>query len=263
MGILENKVAVFTGAGSGLGQASAIKCAQEGAKIIISDINPDRLSETMELLKAQGLTAEAMVCDVTKVEDAKAQIDKAVELYGRLDILVNSAGIGDGFSPVGEVEDKEWNLVMNINLNGTKNYCREALRVMVPQKSGSIINFSSLCGQTGGRQGAPYVASKWAVIGLTKNTAAMYADMGIRCNVICPGGIPTNFLKDATGNKLTKNKPFMAKALAGGNTNPRVEGKLGFPTPDEIADIVLFLGSDASKLINGVDLTADGGWGAY
>lgn len=263
MGKLENKVAVITGAGSGLGRAGVIKYAQEGAKLVISDINPDRLNETIEILKAQGLSAEPVVCDISKAADAKAQIDKAVELYGRLDIVVNCAGIGDGFSPVGEVEDAEWNLVMNVNLKGTMNYCREAVRVMQPQKSGSIINFSSLCGQTGGRQGAAYVSSKWAVIGLTKNTAAMYGDMGIRCNAICPGGVPTNFLKDPSGNKLAKNKPYMIKALAGGNTNPCVEGKLGFPTPEQIADIMVFLGSDDSKLINGVDLTADGGWGAY
>ena len=263
MGKLDNKVCMITGGGSGLGRAGAIKYAQEGAKVIITDINPDRLNESLQIMESMGLSAVGLVGDVRDKEVAKEHVAKAVELYGKLDVLVNSAGIADGFSPVGDVTDEEWNLVLETNLYGTMYYSREAVKVMLPQKSGSIINFSSLCGQTGGRQGAPYVASKWAVIGLTKNTAAMYADFGLRCNAICPGGIPTNFLKDPYGNKIPKNKPFMIKALAGGSVNPRVDGKLGMPVPEECAEVMLFLASDESKLINGVDLTVDGGWGAY
>lgn len=265
MGKLENKVSIITGAGSGLGRAGALLFAKEGAKLVLSDVSQPRLEETLALLEAEGLHAEGIVCDVRDVDAVKAHVDKAVELYGKLDILVNSAGIADGFSPVGEVDDAEWDLVLGVNLNGTKNYSREALRIMVPQQSGVIINFSSLCGQTGGRQGAPYVASKWAVIGLTKNTASMYSDIGIRCNAICPGGVPTNFLKDPEGNKLPKNKPYMAKALSGGMvcSNSRITGRLGQPVPEEIASIMLFLACDDSKLVNGLSLTADGGWGAY
>lgn len=267
MGKLENKVAIITGAGSGLGRAGALLYAREGAKLILCEINPTRLDETLELFKAEGLEAVGMVGDVRNVADAKAAVDKAMELYGKLDILVNCAGIGDSFSPVGEITDEEWDLVLGINLTGTKNFSREAIRVMQPQKSGVIINFSSLCGQTGGRQGCAYVASKWAIIGLTKNTAAMYSLDGIRCNAICPGGVPTNFMKDPDGNKILKNKPYMRKALSGGmvESNARInfEGRLGVPVPDEIATIMLFLASDDAKLVNGHALTADGGWGAY
>lgn len=267
MGKLENKVALITGAGSGLGRAGALLYAREGAKLVLYEVNPDRLNETLELFNAEGIEAVGIVGDVRNAEDVKAAVDKTVELYGKLDVLVNCAGVGDSFSPVGEVTDEEWDLVLGINLTGTKNFSREAIRVMLPKKSGIIINFSSLCGQTGGRQGCAYVASKWAIIGLTKNTAAMYSLDGIRCNAICPGGVPTNFMKHPDGNKITKNKLYMRKALSGGmvesNARINVEGRLGAPVPDEIATIMLFLASDDSSLINGTALTADGGWGAY
>lgn len=250
---LENKVAIVTGAGAGMGRAIALLYAKEGAKVVATDINEkDIQSVTEEIVKAGG-EATALVANIAKEEDVQNMIDTAVEKYGTLDILVNNAGIMDNFTPAQDVTDELWDKVIAVNTTGTMRAIRKALPIFLEKKSGVIINNASVGGLYGSRAGAAYTASKHAVIGLTKNVGFQYAMEGIRSNAIAPGGVNTNI-----GTTIDNpNKFGMERAMSGAQNNPR-SGE-----SEEIATIALFLGSDDSSFVNGQVITADGGWTAY
>ena len=180
-------------------------------------------------------------------------IEKAIELYGKIDILVNNAGIIDGMCSITEVEEETWFKVMNVNLNSVFYSSRKALEYMMKQESGNIINMSSVAGLFGSRGGAAYTTSKHALNGLTKNIAFMYANNGIRCNSICPGG---------TESEITENMGaptgFGVKRTYSGCANNIRIGKA-----DEVATIAVFLASEDSSFVNGQTIAADAGWTAY
>ncbi len=192
--------------------------------------------------------------DVTSEEDVGAAVALAAERWGRVDILVNNAGIMDDMTPVGDLSDALWDRVMDVNLKAPMRLTREVLAGMLAQGRGNIINIASVCGLQGGRTGAAYTASKHALIGLTKNTAFMYADKGIRCNAICPGYVATGL---AAAGALNPSALGMERALAGRGLSPRTA------QPEEIANVALFLASDESGSINGAAMVADSGWTAY
>lgn len=249
---LENKVAVITGAGSGMGKSMIELFAKEGAKIIAADINEAGVNEVIGSLNGPG---EITFCktDVSDRAQVENMIDQAMNKYGKLDILINNAGILDKMMPVSELEDEVWNKVLAVNVNGVMYACRKAVPIMEKQGGGVIINTASVGGLNGCRAGAAYTASKFAVVGLTKNIGFMYAKNGIRCNAICPGSIETNI---AAG--LASASQFgMGRATAGVSLSPR-NGKA-----NEIATTALFLASDDSSFINGTTITVDGGWTAY
>lgn len=249
---LENKVAVITGAGSGMGKSMIELFAKEGAKIIAADINEAGVNEVISSLNGPG---EITFCktDVSDRAQVENMIDQAMNKYGKLDILINNAGILDKMMPVSELEDELWNKVLAVNVNGVMYACRKAVPIMEKQGGGVIINTASVGGLNGCRAGAAYTASKFAVVGLTKNIGFMYAKNGIRCNAICPGSIETNI---AAG--LASASQFgMGLATAGVPLSPR-NGKA-----NEIATTALFLASDDSSFINGTTITVDGGWTAY
>jgi NAD(P)-dependent dehydrogenase (short-subunit alcohol dehydrogenase family) len=250
---LQNKVAVVTGAGSGMGRAISILFAREGAKVIVSDINQETLNKVVEQITADGGVATAVMANVAKEQDIQRIIDAAVCTYGTLDILVNNAGIMDNFVPACDITDELWEKVFAVNSTGPMRATRKALPIFVKKGSGVIINIASAGGLLGSRAGAAYTASKHAVIGFTKNVGFQYAKLGIRCNAIAPGAVNTNI-----GTTIyDPNKFGMERAMAGINLNPRIG------EPEEIAKIALFLACDDSSLINGAIITADSGWTAY
>ena len=250
---LLGKVAVVTGASSGMGKSIALLYAKEGASVVVVARRKEKLDELVEISKNYPGKIIAMQGDVSIKEDNERMINLAVENFGRVDILVNNAGVMDEMMPVGEVEDELWQNVMNVNLNGPFYACRKAVNLMVKQGGGNIINVGSIGGLNGCRAGVSYTASKYALLGLTKNIGFMYANKGIRCNIICPGGVDSEI---GVGTSHPSEFGFSRIKLGLGNV-PRTG------LPEEIATIALFLASDDSSLINGAEIVADAGWTAF
>jgi NAD(P)-dependent dehydrogenase (short-subunit alcohol dehydrogenase family) len=250
---LQNKVAIVTGASSGMGRAIARLFAQEGAMVIAADINEEALKVIVAEIQASGGIASPVVANVSKEQDVQNMVESAVRLLGTLDILVNNAGIMDNFVPAAELTDELWERVFAVNATGPMRAIRKALPIFMNKNSGIIINIASAGGLLGSRAGAAYTASKHAVVGLTKNVGFQYAKLGIRCNAIAPGAVNTNIGKTI----YDPSKFGMERAMAGISLNPRVG------EPEEIAKVALFLACDDSSFVNGTVITADAGWTAY
>jgi NAD(P)-dependent dehydrogenase (short-subunit alcohol dehydrogenase family) len=251
---LENKVAIITGASSGIGLAIMQVFAKEGVKIIASDWNQARLEQTVSPLKAKGYKIESVVGDISQEEVASRLIEDAIKHFGKIDILCNNAAIMDHMHGISEVNNEIWHKVMAINVTGPMFTMRKAMQEMLKQKSGSIINIASTAAKHGGAAGVAYTTSKHALLGLSQNTAWMYAKEGIRCNTICPGGTKTNIAETMPPEKLS---PFgLARQGQFGALIPH------FLEPIDVANLALFLASDESLRINGAVITADAGWDA-
>lgn len=249
---LKQKSAIVTGAASGMGAAIAELFAKEGAKVILADYNLEGAEAVAARIRENGGTAKAIRVDVAELKDVENMVETAVNEYGTLDILVNNAGIMDGFEPVADITDEKWERIFAVNTTGVMRAMRKAIPIFLEKGSGVIINIASTGGFSGAHAGAAYVASKHAVIGLTKNTGFMYANKGIRCNAIAPGAVATNI-----GASIQNVNPFgMERAGMTHKLSPR-SGQ-----SEEIAQVALFLASDASSFINGAVITADGGWTA-
>ncbi|MBX6351937.1 MAG: SDR family oxidoreductase [Thermoflavifilum sp.] len=251
----QGKVAVVTGAGSGMGREIAKLFASQGARVVAADVMEDRLREVETEIQQAGGTVRTVLCDVAKEEDIRRMISTATEAFGTLDILVNNAGIMDRMTTVADVTDELWERVFAVNVTGPMRAIRRAIPIMVEKGRGVIINVASVGGLFGSRAGVAYTASKHAVIGLTRNVGFQYAQLGIRCNAIAPGGVETNIMAGAAA--MDMNDLGVQRTMIGMALNPRV-GK-----PDEIARIALFLASDDSSMINGAVIVADAGWTAY
>ncbi|BFT72712.1 SDR family oxidoreductase [Paenibacillus sp. P36] len=249
---LEGKVAVVTGAASGMGKAIAVLFAQEGAKVVISDLNLEGSNAVAESIKATGGEAIAVKTNVANLDDINMMIDTAVNEYGTLDILVNNAGIMDNMAPVGDVTDEKWDQIFEINTKGVMRAIRKALPIFLEKGKGVIINTASTGGFSGAHAGVAYTASKHAVIGITKNTGFMYAQKGIRCNAIAPGATITNIASTMTNvNEFGASRTKVTQGVI-----PRAG------QPEEIAQVALFLASDESSFVNGAVIAADAGWTA-
>ncbi|MGG0667062.1 SDR family oxidoreductase [Lederbergia citrisecunda] len=250
---LQDKVAIITGAASGMGKAIAEGYAQEGAKVVVSDLNFEGAQTVAQAIIESGGEAVAIQTNVASEEDLQHLFEETKAKYGKIDIVVNNAGIMDGMEPVGEVSNERWDRVFSINTTAVMQSMRLAVEEFQKQGHGVIVNNISAGGLYGARAGAAYTASKHAVVGLTKNTAFMYADQNIRCNGIAPGGVETNI-----GTSMTNMSQFgFSRQQLGMGINPRT-GK-----PVEIAKLAIFLGSDDASFINGQVITADAGWTAY
>lgn len=249
MSILENKVAVVSGAGSGIGRAIAITYAKEGAQVVVADINEEHAEETVRLIKENGGDAISVVADSSQASENKRLVEAVVAKYGRLDIACNNAGIGGPAKPTGQYEPDEWDKVIALNLNGVFYACRYQLEQMEKNGGGSIINIASIHGQVAAPNSPAYTASKHAVVGLSKNIAAEYAAKNIRCNAVGPGYIETPLLS-ANLDQKTQD------AIAAKSPINRL-GKV-----QEIADLVAFLSSDKSSFTTGSYIIADGGYTA-
>lgn len=247
---LSGKVAIVTGAASGMGKAIAELYAQEGAKVVVSDMNLDGAKHVAENISGEAF---AIQTDVTSEEALQQLFDETVKTFGQVDILVNNAGIMDGMEPVGEISNDRWEKIFAVNTVSVMKSMRIAVDLFTKQGHGVIVNNISAGGLYGARAGAAYTASKHAVVGLTKNTAFMYADQNIRCNGIAPGAVATNI-----GSTMTNmSQAGFGRQQLGMAINPRIG------QPEEIAQLALFLGSDESSFINGQVVAIDGGWTAY
>jgi NAD(P)-dependent dehydrogenase (short-subunit alcohol dehydrogenase family) len=251
---LQGKIAVITGAGSGMGLAMAQRFAAEGAAIVAGDWNADRLDAAVAGIRAAGGTIEGAQGNIAEQATAEALVDLAVTTHGRIDILVNNAGVMDYMQGVGELSDDIWRRVLSINLEGPMFTMRRAVPRMVAQQGGSIVNIASTAGIRGGAAGAAYTAAKHALVGLTRNTAWMYTAQGIRCNAICPGGTKTNIGETMTHARIDVAGSARASAYAA--LIP------AFLDPEDIATLALFLASDESRYVNGAIIAADAGWTA-
>jgi NAD(P)-dependent dehydrogenase (short-subunit alcohol dehydrogenase family) len=249
---LNQKIAIVTGAASGMGKSIAMIYAQEGAKVVVSDINLEGAQGTVDEIKANGGSAIAVLANVAKEEDIQNLIDTTVKTYGTVDILVNNAGITDNMAAVGDITDEQWYRQLEVNTTSVMRATRKVLPVFLNKRNGIIINIASVGGFHGNTAGAAYTAAKHAVVGLTKNTGYQYAREGIRCNAIAPGPIRTNIAAniepDKRGSELCRT---------GFSTIRRIG------EAEEIATVALFLATDESSFINGQVITVDGGWTAW
>jgi NAD(P)-dependent dehydrogenase (short-subunit alcohol dehydrogenase family) len=254
---LGGKVALVTGAGSGIGRAIAVRLARDGAAIVLAGQRRAQLDETAALIASGGGTATAAACDIADAEQVRRMVDTAVQTHGRLDILVNSAARNRPETPVNErvaeLSEAWWAATMDVNLTGAFHCCKCALQEMLRTGGGSIINVASTSGLTGNWNQGAYVASKHGLIGLTKSIALDYAAHGIRANAICPGFIETErSLKFST---LNRSPDWRARKLA-----EIPLGRLG--QPDEVANLAAFLASDEAAYITGAAIPIDGGTAA-
>lgn len=245
MPVLENKVAVITGAASGIGFACAQRYAQEGATIVGIDLNS---SDEWSAIEGLAPNSQFHQLDVTDAEALQAVAQKVSEDLGRIDILLTAAGVGDG-GPVSMLEEASWDRVIDINLKGTYLSIKAVLDSMMVQRSGSIITIASVEGINGTEGGSAYNASKGGVVLLSKNVAIDYGRMGIRCNAICPGFIDTPMLNQVLG--------AMPEFQADIERQIKL-GRLG--KPEEIAGAACFLASDDASYITGQTLVVDGGY---
>ena len=250
---LKDKVALITGAGSGIGRASALKFAREGAKVVAVDIQEEGNAETVASIRAEGGAATAVDANVTDSQAVRRMIGAAVEAYGRLDILFNNAGIAIR-GTILDIDEEGFDRIFAVNLKGVFLGCKEAIPLMKSQGGGVILNTASQMGVVGVEASAVYPATKGAVIQLTRCLALDHATDGIRVNAICPGPIDTPL---ARNNRQQTGDPEAALA----NRLARIPlGRIG--NPEEMADVAAYLCSDEASFITGAAILADGGWTA-
>jgi NAD(P)-dependent dehydrogenase (short-subunit alcohol dehydrogenase family) len=247
MGSMEGKAGLVTGAASGIGRATAVRAGQEGARVLVSDLESAREAgeETVRLVKAAGGEADFQVCDVSRAEDHVALVAGVVERYGRLDFAHNNAGIGGGGKLLADIEDEDFDRVIAVNLRGVFLGMKHQIRQMLRNGGGSIVNTASNAGLRGVRRLAPYTAAKHGLVGLTKNAAVEYAEDLIRVNAVAPGTIMTGFARNATPERL---KEIM---------KPQALQRIG--EAEEVAAAVVWLMSDDASFVTGVTLPVDAG----
>ncbi|MBR0646278.1 SDR family oxidoreductase [Plastoroseomonas hellenica] len=251
--LLEGKSALVTGAGSGIGRATAIAMAREGARVTVADLAGPGAGDTVAAIRAAGGEAQAVVADVTRPDQVAAMVDAAVAAYGRLDCAHNNAGVaagtlGAGGQRVGDIDQEVWDRMIAVNLTGVWLCMKHELAAMERTGGGAIVNTASIAGLVGLPGTHAYVAAKHGVVGLTKAAAIDHAEAGIRVNAICPGYIETPMIGDSMARR---GERILARAAM---------RRLG--QPEEIAEAVVWLCSDRSGFVTGTTVTADGGYTA-
>jgi NAD(P)-dependent dehydrogenase (short-subunit alcohol dehydrogenase family) len=247
MKTLEDKVAIVTGAGSGIGKAIALLYAKEGASIVVSDIDEKGGTDTVASIKALGGKAIFLNADTSKADDSKKLVQAAIREFGGLHIAVNNAGIGGPLKPVGEYPIDGWEKVISINLSGVFYGLRYQIPAIISSGGGSIVNMASILGKVGTKFAAAYVAAKHGVIGLTETAALEYADQKLRINAVGPGYITTPLLTKSLDEKAMKGLESLHPI-----------GRLG--TSEEVAELCLWLNSDKASFVTGSYYNIDGGY---
>src|SRR5213596_1470962 len=247
-GSFTGRVAFVTGAANGIGRATALAFAREGANVVVADVSEEGNQETSRMIEELGERALAVRCDVSRPEDVKAALDKALEAFGRLDFAFNNAGVEQPITAAAEITEEEWNRIIRINLSGVFLCMKYEIPLMLKQGGGAIVNTSSGAGIIGIKGSPAYTAAKHGVIGLTRAAALDYAGQNIRVNAICPGYIATPMMDRFTGGtpegraKVISEEPI---------------GRMG--RPEEIANAALWLCSDAASFVVGHAMVVDGG----
>ena len=255
---LKNKVAIVTGGGSGIGKAISLALANEGAAVVVAGRNPSRLEEVAKDIKSRGGKAKAIQTDISDHEQVKRMVAQATSEFGQIDILVNNAAlIPNNNADVADMNLDNWHNTLKVNLTGTMLCSREVLKTMIPRRSGSIINISSVAGISGHPKESPYCVSKWGVIGLTEALAIEAGKHSIRVNCVSPGATGTEGFKHMVG-EMAKHlgisyEEALAK-IADKNSLKRIA------EPSEIAACVVFLASDDSSAVTGHNLVANCGF---
>ncbi|MBC7283073.1 glucose 1-dehydrogenase [Hoeflea sp.] len=253
MAMFDGKTALVTGSGAGIGRATALKFAAEGAKVVVSDIHVSAGEETVSLIHKAGGTAIFQRADVSKADDVAALVAGVVDEYGRLDCAVNNAGIEGGIAPFTDQTEANYDSIMRVNAKGTFLCMQAEIRHMLKSGGGSIVNLSSIAGLIGFPGLSPYVASKHAVIGMTKNAALEYGKDGIRTNAVCPGGIDTRML-DSLADQATAGAQSSREMMD--PLHPM--GRIG--TPEEVANLIVWLSSPEAAFMLGAIIPVDGGY---
>lgn len=249
---MTGKTFIVTGAGSGIGRATAVLLAKQGASVVVSDIADGPANETVALITAAGGKARAFVGDVGDEATSAALVKEALQ-DGHLNGVVNNAGIMDYFAGVGDAETELLRKVFRVNVDGPFFLSRAAMPHLLESK-GAIVNTSSAAGIRGAAAGVIYTMSKHAIVGLTKNTAYTYGRQGVRCNAVAPGGVATNIAQSMPQDKLN---------MAGlGAITPVHQSALRTGEPEELANTIVFLLSDDASFVNGAIVPVDGGWDA-
>lgn len=246
--LFEDKIALITGAASGIGRATARAFAEEGARVIVLDVSTEAGHETVQLVEEDGGEAAFIKADVSQAEEVQAAIQTIIETYGRLDIGINNAGIAGPWTRVADLSFDDWDQVLAINLNGVFYCMHYEIKQMLQQGAGVIVNTASVAGLRGLANASAYSASKHAVVGLTKAAALEYARQGIRVNAVCP---------------VFTRTPLFEEMF---ELNPNYEEKLKrnipmrrYGTPENIADAIVWLCSDAASFVTGQAVPLDGG----
>ena len=249
--LVEGKIALITGGAAGIGRATALTFAREGAKVVVADVMVDGAKETVKLIKDAGGDAAFVRADVSQAAEVEALVNQTIETYGRLDCAHNNAGVEGDMAPTHEYQEGEFNRVLRINLKGVWLCLKYEIPQMLKQGSGSIVNTSSVAGLIGFPTMPAYVASKHAVAGLTKTAALEYAKSGIRVNAVSPGSINTGMV-----DRMVEGKEGMREMIL--SLEP--VGRQG--TAQEVAESVVWLCSDAASFVTGHVMAIDGGWAA-
>lgn len=248
---LANKIALITGAGSGIGKSTALLFAREGATVVVNDLVKEGGEATVREIEEQGGSALFIQADVTEPEQVKAMVEEVIARYGRIDVLFNNAGIS-GIGRIHEIEPEDWDRVIRVNIRGVYLPCKYVVPYMMERKSGSIINMSSCIAEIGLARRASYAATKGAVLALTKSMQVDYAPYNIRVNALLPGTIYTPFVENYL--KTSYDNPEEAIAQL---KKRQLSEQLG--RPEDVAQAALFLASDESQFMMGSPLYIDGG----
>ena len=255
-------LAFVTGGGSGIGRAIALALADAGAPVAIMDVIPQGGKATVDEILKRGGRAEFVAGDASRWEDVDAAVTHAEAALGPLYVMVNNAGVLDGYSAAHELNVEVWRRVIDINLTGTFHGCKRAVSSMLKQGRGRIINISSVAGLGGTGGGAAYVASKHGVIGLTKQMAITYASSSITVNAICPGAVQTE-LREHSARIIGPGAPDMSRGVGGSDTLVKtITPAARRGTVEEIAAAARYLASDDAAYVTGHTLVVDGGWTA-